>query len=816
MKNRIIKSIEQFIPASLVFTVLFLLLRVYELILLKNRTGYEENITLLQPGLFGYDLAFACVLISCVLVIHIILSTILPRAAYVVSNLIFMFFLVLAFGLIQYFSSLLVPLSADVFGYALSDIFQTLHSSYDIKWTTVASLLTMLSLAIAGSWKLKRYRLFSRIPVGVTGGYLGILLTGWFFPLGPSSESFERDRDYDQAVNKTQLFLSSTTEYLWERVTRHSPESNGYPFIRRIDDTDDLGKHFRKSPTNPNFVFLIVEGLGRDFMGPGAAFGGFTPFLDSLSTQSLFWENFLSNAGRTFGALPSILGSLPYGHEGFMSYGTAMPDHSTLVSLLKPHGYTSSFFYGGNPNFDNQDLFLEYQGFDKLIDETKFPTSIGDKNPLVKRSSWGYSDREVFSFASRVLQSTTSPHVDVYLTLTTHEPFRIPDPAFEKKFSERLLLLDLEESKRKAIKSESAIFSCLLYTDHAIRDLFKYYASRKDFENTIFIITGDHRLVPFPMENKMKRFHVPLIIYSPLLKQPESFSSMAIHSDITPSLLNFLSNQYGLDFPQDMPFISGPLAADKSFSSELDIALIRNKNGTNDYVEGEYLLSDDRLYTILPNLDLEPTINEQVKTRLIEKLKKFKSNSIYACDNNRLDKKGYGSRNQMLSITAPEHTFIKSIGLDQFNPEQQFEKARQLSYDGDFVKSRAILKYVLNRSPNYHDARILLARTFGWDQQYDSAIFYIKQTIDRAPLYTDAFCAWADVAYWRGDHNEALSIIEKGLMVSEHDNELLARKARALMKLGKSNEANRLINDILAVAPFAETAIEVRRQLFKK
>jgi tetratricopeptide (TPR) repeat protein len=291
---------------------------------------------------------------------------------------------------------------------------------------------------------------------------------------------------------------------------------------------------------------------------------------------------------------------------------------------------------------------------------------------------------------------------------------------------------------------------------------------------------------------------------------------MAIHSDITPSLLNFLSNQYGLDFPQDMPFISGPLAADKSFSSELDIALIRNKNGTNDYVEGEYLLSDDRLYTILPNLDLEPTINEQVKTRLIEKLKKFKSNSIYACDNNRLDKKGYGSRNQMLSMTALEHTFIKSIGLDQFNPEQQFEKARQLSYDGDFVKSRAILKYVLNRSPNYHDARILLARTFGWDQQYDSAIFYIKQTIDRAPLYTDAFCAWADVAYWRGDHNEALSIIEKGLMVSEHDNELLARKARALMKLGKSNEANRLINDILAVAPFAETAIEVRRQLFKK
>jgi hypothetical protein len=40
-------------------------------------------------------------------------------------------------------------------------------------------------------------------------------------------------------------------------------------------------------------------------------YGGFT-YLDSLIPKSLYWENFVSNAGRTFGALPSILGSLPY------------------------------------------------------------------------------------------------------------------------------------------------------------------------------------------------------------------------------------------------------------------------------------------------------------------------------------------------------------------------------------------------------------------------------------------------------------------------------------------------------------------------
>jgi phosphoglycerol transferase MdoB-like AlkP superfamily enzyme len=83
-----------------------------------------------------------------------------------------------------------------------------------------------------------------------------------------------------------------------------------------------------------------------------------------------------------------------------MSYGNAMPDHQTLISLLKAHGYQSSFFYGGNPNFDNQDIFLEYQGINNLIDESKFPASYRVKK---NTSSWGFADIYVFSFAATTL-----------------------------------------------------------------------------------------------------------------------------------------------------------------------------------------------------------------------------------------------------------------------------------------------------------------------------------------------------------------------------------------------------------------------------
>jgi hypothetical protein len=54
---------------------------------------------------------------------------------------------------------------------------------------------------------------------------------------------------------------------------------------------------------------IIIEGMGTEFIGKML---WRITYLDSLIPKSLYWENFVSNAGRTFGALPSILGSLPY------------------------------------------------------------------------------------------------------------------------------------------------------------------------------------------------------------------------------------------------------------------------------------------------------------------------------------------------------------------------------------------------------------------------------------------------------------------------------------------------------------------------
>ena len=52
-----------------------------------------------------------------------------------------------------------------------------------------------------------------------------------------------------------------------------------------------------------------------------------------------------------------------------------------------------------------------------------------------------------------------------------------------------------------------------------------------------------------PISSQIDRFHVPLVIYSPLLKKGKKFSSVVSHFDITPSLLSFLQHNYDIKQP---------------------------------------------------------------------------------------------------------------------------------------------------------------------------------------------------------------------------------------------------------------------------
>jgi lipoteichoic acid synthase len=191
------------------------------------------------------------------------------------------------------------------------------------------------------------------------------------------------------------------------------------------------------------------------------------------------------------------------------------------------------------------------------------------------------------------------------------------------------------------------------------------------------------------------------------------------------------------------------------------------------------------------------------------KLKMFKSKSQFVCDNNRLDSTPVKGRLKFFTFSDPERKYIDKENLVELKPDELFRKGQSLAFGKKYDESRIVLRYLLNKTPNYHDARILLGRTFAWNGQYDTARTFFQEVLSRSPAYDDAFNASADIEFWIGNHEKSLLLIEEGLTFNPDNVDLLARRARALWIAGKTEQSRKIAEAVLARAPQHELALDI-------
>jgi hypothetical protein len=330
---------------------------------------------------------------------------------------------------------------------------------------------------------------------------------------------------------------------------------------------------------------------------------------------------------------------LPFGEKGFAEMGDKMPDQLSLISLLKKQaGYHSSFLYGGEAPFDNMEQFMNRQGIDRVTDQKDFGPNYKRLPAKGNGFSWGYGDKEIFRKYLEDSQVADSfPRLDVMLTLAMHDPFLIPDQEkYNKRALDRMEKLGLSDKQKAFDKTYLAQFATMLYFDDALRGFISEFSKRKGFKNTIFVITGDHRMPEIPISTQIDRFHVPLVIYSPLLKKAQKFSSVVSHFDITPSVLAFLQHNYRIKQPSVSAWIGHGLDTELSFRNIRSYAMMRNKNEFMDYIDGEFFLSAETLYKVSKTLDIEPFENTNIKTNLQNKFENFRNINLYVTRNNRI------------------------------------------------------------------------------------------------------------------------------------------------------------------------------------
>ena len=646
---------KEFINKAVVFIFLLILARFIEILWVSNLNLGSAGIGFQLYGLL-YDILFALQLTGYLFIPYLLLSLINRNVANVffigLTGLFFIGYL----AFIAYFKNTSILLGSDLFAYNIQDVIHIVRAGdIPVAGFTIGFLISFTIIIFL-------YRFVSTLKLNKTFqsvAFMLILLSLFLTGVKLDAKQFNNEYDFFLSENKLDFFLTSNLNFYQNKIhikdlenvklesltddksiIEHTILNPTYPFYHKNDTEDVLGDFLNVTDSSkPNIVFIIVESLGTAYSGPANYLGSFTPFLDSLGSKSLYWKNFISSAGRTFEVLPTILGSLPFGETGFSDLKEKSPNHLSMPRLLKKDGYSTSFFYGGEASFDNMDVFLKKQKLDNIVDNILFDKGLEKMPSNNDGFSWGYGDQELFkeylNYTGR--RKTQNPTFDVLLTLSMHSPFLIKNKSsFEHMVDKRIIELKLTKEQADFVRTYKSQFATIMYFDESIKYLFKELSKRPSFKNTIFLITGDHRMPEIPISNQIDRFHVPLIIYSPLLKRTKTMEAVSSQFDITPTFLALLGHSYHLKFPANSQWIGYALDTTAAFRNKHAYPMMRNKNEMVDYLVGNTFLSMNNAYTI--NKAFEMTINDDANTTLglVNRLMRFKQMNAMVCQKNKL------------------------------------------------------------------------------------------------------------------------------------------------------------------------------------
>lgn len=749
----------------------------------------SNNINLL----FRFANDFWCGLVIGVLFlpVYLLIHPFFKKQALLIVKIIFLVFIIIQFSLVKYSLTTLLNLGADLLGYSMDDIFSTVSSSESF---SITYFLPFILFPLLFFFLIKMiFKYLNRRSV--TGG--GVILIVLF---GSIKLIASRTSEAHQQ-NKIAFLTHDIIKYQKEknRLNAYLFNRNDYPLLKPFNKSKDvLSPYFNITEEKPNIVVLIVEGLGAEFIG-NKTYSGFTPYLDGLISKSLYWDNFVSNTGRTFGVVPSLLASLPFGENGFLELPKT-PSHISLISVLKANGYKTSYYSGDQSSFDKKINFLEYNGIDNIIDENNYGPEYVKTAANSGGFSWGYPDAEIFRKTLASLNDSKQPRLDIILTLSNHEPFNFPlKGQFELKVDSILNSNKQFKISKKEIIENKDIYTSLYYTDNSIKNFMNAYSKREDYKNTIFVITGDHRLIPISQKDKLCRFHVPLYIFSPMLKKPEMFKSVSSHWDVTPSLLAFLKYNYKFNHLEETAWISEGLDTAKQFRNIHKIGLMRYKGSINDFIYKDYLYSDGELYKINENFGTHKIKEEALTKTISDSFIAFKNMNAYMTKRNKIFP-------DSLNIYVIPKIEFSEEQLAIINPlvkgktfDEAFLVAKEKAFQKERKKARLLCDYILNELPNHSDARTLKGRTLAWDGDYANAETELLNVIKRSPYYYDSYLALLDLYWWSTQEEKSEHIYNQAIKNNISNPDIGFKMAKAYSRLNNNKKAISLMDSIIKI-----------------
>jgi phosphoglycerol transferase MdoB-like AlkP superfamily enzyme len=201
-----------------------------------------------------------------------------------------------------------------------------------------------------------------------------------------------------------------------------------------------------------------------------------------------------------------------------------------LAGLLKGQGYRTVFFQSASENF----MYFGDQAKDFGYEEY-YPVETMDTEGFERSNYFGYEDDVLLNPSEEWLSKhRDQPFVAEYLTSTGHHDYFPPTRYGHEDF--------VEDDKL------NRYLNCVRYLDRFLKNLIEQYKGLGLYENTVFVIFGDHgegfgehgRYVheDNPYEESLR---VPLIIHAPWrFQRGARVEELSNLTDILPTVLDLL------------------------------------------------------------------------------------------------------------------------------------------------------------------------------------------------------------------------------------------------------------------------------------
>lgn len=309
-----------------------------------------------------------------------------------------------------------------------------------------------------------------------------------------------------------------------------------------------------------NVVLIILESVGKEYVGFYNNGNGYTPFLDSLMQFSEVYMNAYANGKRSIEGIPAITASMPNLIHGdyINSFYQTNKLHSIGYYLAKS-GYQTSFYHGGKNGT---------MSFDRFIANTQAGTYYGlNEYPNKEKDfdgHWGIPDEPYLQYVAHELSENHEPFFCTVFTLSSHHPYEVP-----------------MEYKNKFKGGPLPIHATVEYTDYAIRNFFETAKKEPWYGNTIFVFTADHsseNTISF-YQTAQGKYAIPLFIFDAAKMQKKN----------EPLLVQETIDQLGI-----MPLILNKVTATKTpYFSFAGKGAIQFDGGLYQFIQYPYVLKFD-------------------------------------------------------------------------------------------------------------------------------------------------------------------------------------------------------------------------------